>query len=77
LRGTHKWVFAAELQKKNRSDSGFGGTKNRIINADNASVFQQGIPHSRKMLMKGIGHAPMIEPPEQTAKIYKDFILSL
>jgi len=50
------------------------GTKDRIIHVDNASVFEELIPHSRKILLEDIGHAPMIEDPEKTAKIYQDFI---
>ncbi|MFZ2630024.1 MAG: alpha/beta hydrolase [Desulfosalsimonadaceae bacterium] len=77
LRGPHKYVFADELKKITVPTLILWGTKDRIIHVDNASVFQQLIPHSRKMLMEDIGHAPMIEAPEQTAEIFMDFILSL
>jgi pimeloyl-ACP methyl ester carboxylesterase len=73
----HQYDFEAELGKITAPTLILWGENDRIIHVDNASVFQKRIPHSRKMVMEGIGHAAMIEVPEQTAQIYADFILSL
>ncbi len=77
LHGPHRYVFLEEIKKITAPTLILWGTNDRIIHVNNASVFQRCIPHSRKMLMEGIGHAAMIEAPEQTAQIYMDFILSL
>lgn len=73
----HQSDFEADLGKITAPTLILWGENDRIIHVDNASVFQKRIPHSRKMVMEGIGHAAMIEVPEQTAQIYADFILSL
>lgn len=77
MTGSHQFDFEAELGKITAPTIILWGENDRIIHVDNASVFQKRIPHSRKMVMEGIGHAPMIEVPEQTAQIYADCILSL
>lgn len=69
--------FEAALGKITAPTLILWGENDRIIHVDNAAVFHQRIPQSRKMVMEGIGHAPMIEVPKQTAAIYSDFILSL
>ncbi len=55
----------------------FWGDKDRVINVKNATLFEQLIPGSQKIIFEGIGHAPMIEIPEKSAKIYLDFLAFL
>ena len=53
------------------------GREDRVLNPDNASIFQQLIPAARLVLLDGIGHAPMIEAPDETARLCRTFIDSV
>ncbi|MDX1588522.1 MAG: alpha/beta fold hydrolase [Oleiphilaceae bacterium] len=44
------------------------GARDRVLNAANAEVFDSLIPDSRVVIFDDIGHVPMIEAPERTAK---------
>ncbi|ROT94586.1 alpha/beta fold hydrolase [Marinobacter sp. R17] len=50
------------------------GRDDRVINYRNADVFEERIPNARKVILEHVGHAPMIEVPEQTARLIRDFI---
>lgn len=50
------------------------GREDRVINVRNADVFDARIPRSKKIILDGIGHAPMVEVPERTAALVRDFI---
>lgn len=50
------------------------GKEDRVINYRNADVFSDRIPDSQKIILEGVGHAPMIEVPEQTARMLRRFI---
>jgi len=75
--GEHKYVFKEELQKINAPTLILWGRKDRILSIDTAWVFEQLIPHSKKVVFEGIGHLPMLEAPEKSAQVYLDFISSL
>lgn len=49
------------------------GNLDRTLSFETASLLQKYIPHSRSILMEGIGHLPMIERPRQTAEDYLEF----
>lgn len=44
------------------------GTEDRVINVRNAPLVAEALPNSRLKIFEGIGHVPMIEAPERTAK---------
>lgn len=50
------------------------GMEDRVINYRNAEVFVQQIPNARKALLAGIGHAPMVEVPEESAQLFREFL---
>ncbi|MFL1456418.1 alpha/beta fold hydrolase [Marinobacter sp. GN3S48] len=52
------------------------GKEDRVINYRNADVFVERIPNARKVLLEGVGHAPMIEVPEESARLFREFIQS-
>ncbi|MDX1597151.1 MAG: alpha/beta hydrolase, partial [Marinobacter sp.] len=52
------------------------GKEDRVINYRNADIFVERIPNARKVLLDGVGHAPMIEVPEESAKLFRQFIQS-
>jgi pimeloyl-ACP methyl ester carboxylesterase len=50
------------------------GMEDRVINYRNAEVFVEQIPDARKVLLEGIGHAPMVEAPEESAQLFREFL---
>jgi len=71
------YSFDDEIKKITAPTMILWGAEDRIIHVDNASVFYELIPHSKKEILEGVGHAPMIEVPEKSSMIYKNFIESL
>lgn len=52
------------------------GKEDRVINYRNADIFVERITNARKVLLDGVGHAPMIEVPEESAKLFRQFLQS-
>ncbi|WP_372999158.1 alpha/beta fold hydrolase [Marinobacter sp.] len=50
------------------------GKEDRVINYRNGEVFAEAIPDARLELMEGIGHAPMVEAPAESAELFRNFI---
>ncbi|MFN2360317.1 MAG: alpha/beta fold hydrolase [Marinobacter sp.] len=50
------------------------GMEDRVINYRNADVFVEQIPDARKVLLEGVGHAPMVEVPEESAELFRAFL---
>ena len=50
------------------------GIEDRVIDYRNAEVFVEQIPNARKALLKGVGHAPMVEVPEESAQLFREFL---
>lgn len=50
------------------------GKEDRITDPRNAEIFAQQIPDARKVLLDGVGHAPMIEVPEESASLFRQFL---
>lgn len=50
------------------------GKEDRVINYRNGEVFAAAIPDARLELMEGIGHAPMVEAPEESAELFRAFL---
>jgi pimeloyl-ACP methyl ester carboxylesterase len=53
------------------------GKEDRIMNPAGAEAFRQLFPNSKVILMDGIGHLPMAEAPQQTARDYLAYRASL
>jgi pimeloyl-ACP methyl ester carboxylesterase len=49
------------------------GAEDQILNPAGAEAFRQMFPNSRVIIMEGVGHLPMAEAPQQTAKDYLAF----
>lgn len=75
--GKRSYSFNDEIAKITAPTLILWGDEDRIIHVNNASVFKSLIPDSQTVLLEGVGHAPMIEVPEKSAQIFKDFINSL
>lgn len=50
------------------------GKEDRITDPRNADIFIEQIPDARKVLLDGVGHAPMIEVPEKSARLFREFL---
>ncbi len=50
------------------------GREDRVINYRNAEVFEREIPQSDVVIMDNVGHAPMVEVPEQSAELARELI---
>ena len=53
------------------------GKQDRVINYRNSEIYKALIPHAKIRLLEGVGHAPMIEIPAQTADFIRDFLREL
>lgn len=52
------------------------GDTDRVLHVSGAGVFKEGIKNSRSYILKECGHIPMIERPEETARVFLEFIAS-
>ncbi len=50
------------------------GDKDRMTHIDNATLFHDTIQKSQLVILKEIGHVPLLEDPEQTADVVDKFI---
>ena len=50
------------------------GREDRLIHVSSAQVWAKGIAGLRMEIWDGIGHMPMVERPERTAALYRDFL---
>ena len=50
------------------------GKEDRVIHVSSVSVFEKHLANHKTVILAGVGHAPMVERPEQTANILNDFI---
>ena len=71
------YSFDDEIKKITAPTMILWGAADRIIHVDNSAVFNQLIPNSQTVVLQGTGHAPMIEVPEKSSRLYKNFISSL
>ena len=77
INGHHAYSFTDEIRKITAPTLILWGADDRLISVNNASVFKELIKNSKTVILKGVGHAPMIEVPEKSAKIYREFLDSL
>ena len=50
------------------------GDKDRVLDSSGAEILESIIKNSKAVVLKDIGHVPMIEVPEKTAELYLDFL---
>ena len=49
------------------------GDRDRVLDVSSAAILHQVLPRSRVIIMRGIGHVPMVEAPYRTARDYIAF----
>ena len=50
------------------------GKEDRVIDVSSVSVFERYLSNHKTVILENVGHAPMVERPEETANILNDFI---
>lgn len=50
------------------------GKLDRVIDYRNADVFVDAIPNARKVILDDVGHAPMVETPAESARLFREFL---
>ena len=49
------------------------GDRDRLLHVSGAEVLRSLVPSAKVEVMAGVGHCPMLERPEETAKMLRDF----
>ncbi len=49
------------------------GAQDRVLHSSGAKILEAIMKNSKAIVLEKMGHAPMIEKPEETAKLYLDF----
>lgn len=49
------------------------GDQDRFLHVSGAAILESLMPNAKTIVMKNIGHVPMIEDPELTARYYLEF----
>jgi len=50
------------------------GEKDKILHLDDSRLFRQEIPNCKRIILKDVGHVPMIECPKLTAEYVDEFL---
>lgn len=53
------------------------GEQDRVLHPDNARVFEQHLPDARLVMLENVGHVPMLEVPERSAQLMREFIAGI
>ena len=49
------------------------GEQDRLVHVSGAEVIHKLVPSAKVEVMAGVGHCPMLEKPDETAKMFRDF----
>ena len=74
---TEMYSLESDLSKIRVNTLILWGDKDRILHVSSTNVLEKGLPDSTTVIIKGCGHCPMIERPEETAHHYLEFLSSL
>lgn len=50
------------------------GNNDRVLHMSGAKILESVMPNAKSVIMKDVGHVPMVEKPEESANIYLNFI---
>ncbi len=50
------------------------GDKDKLLDVESVAFLEKNLKNHRTVIMKDMGHCPMIERPEETAKVYVSFL---
>lgn len=71
--GAHRYDFKAVIAQISAPTLVVWGKQDRVLAAGNATEFQRLIPGSQVALLEDVGHAPMLEIPQQCADMVRNF----
>ena len=74
FRSEHKYDFKHALTTIKAPTLVMWGQEDKVINYKNSEIFDALVPNSSVLIYENIGHAPMIEIPERSAKDIDNFI---
>ncbi len=74
---THDYDFKAELATVQVPSLVIWGRHDRIIDVGNAEPFASRMPRGRTVILADIGHVPMLEDPQGSADLTRDFLRAL
>jgi pimeloyl-ACP methyl ester carboxylesterase len=49
------------------------GAQDRVLHVSGAEILTAAMPNARAVVLNAVGHLPMIEKPEETARVYLNF----
>ena len=50
------------------------GAEDRVLHVSGAKILESVMPKAKVVIMEDVGHVPMIEKPEESAKLFLDFL---
>jgi pimeloyl-ACP methyl ester carboxylesterase len=53
------------------------GKEDRILDVSAAAAFKKLIPQATVHIFPEVGHLPMVEIPDESAKVYQEFLSSI
>jgi pimeloyl-ACP methyl ester carboxylesterase len=53
------------------------GARDRVLHVSGAGILDAAMPRARVVVMKAVGHLPMIEQPQETAELYLGWLQQL
>ncbi len=74
LNRDHGWDQTAILPEVIAHTLVVWGDKDRILHVANADMFVSLMPLATKVVMTDVGHLPMMEAPDESARIYREFV---
>jgi len=50
------------------------GDKDRVLHMSGAKILESVMPNAKSVIMKNVGHVPMVEKPKESANIFLNFL---
>ncbi len=72
--GAESFILESKLNKITAPTLIVWGDSDRVLSISSVPIFEKKIKNSKSVIIKECGHVPMMEKPEETASIYKDFL---
>lgn len=73
ITGDHDFNFKNEIARIKAPTLISWGKEDRVLHYKNAFIFDKLIANSKLHIFEGVGHAPMLEVPQLSAKILMEF----
>ena len=74
LRNTDYYALESKLDKIKAPILIAWGDSDKAIHISVVEIYKKNIKNSQSVIIKECGHLPMLEKPQETASIYKEFL---